>query len=515
MSPLIADILTCSRIEYMDSTIFIVTRKETFLDTIESWGKLGGSVPITWESLEQAYSQLPVYEPVLLLVDRRETPESILSLLRKIRRRYPHLEIMLLESPRSPRVRQAEAQVGVDRFLDLPLSDKDLKMLLGRRIDLINFRRGSGIIGKSEALEQILEMIIHIAPTDISVLITGESGTGKELIARIIHKNSRRLGKAFLALNCGALPEGTLESELFGHEKGAFTGATGTHAGHFERADSGTLFLDEIGELSPQIQIRLLRVLETGEYIRMGGVGTRKANVRLLAATNKDLDLEVRKGNFRRDLLHRIKVIEVAIPPLREREEDIPILVDHFIREIHEKEGTPLLEVSPELMGLFRQANWLGNVRELRNTIHRMSILARGHRLEITDLPPDFIRDEPVGGDNLPVPVNLATEDAERELIYRSILALREDVRQVLDMLHGFEKQMRGEGDQTGGLEPEVIAMGRDLSDREPLGSIGEMEKQLITRILDENAGHRKRAARQLGISERTLYRKLKEYDLG
>ncbi|MBN2171565.1 MAG: sigma-54-dependent Fis family transcriptional regulator [Candidatus Krumholzibacteriota bacterium] len=370
------------------------------------------------------------------------------------------------------------------------------------------------MVGKSEALEQIYEMVLHIAPTDISVLITGESGTGKELIAESIHRGSRRAAGAFLALNCGALPEGTLESELFGHEKGAFTGAAGSHAGHFERADGGTLFLDEIGELSHHIQIRLLRVLETGEYLRMGGTRIRKANVRLVAATNRDLDAEVREGRFRRDLLHRIKVFEIHVPPLRERPEDVPLLVEHFLRELHEREGTPLFTVDAGLMEMLSRAAWPGNVRELRNAVQRMGIMAQGTRLTLRDLPDELLRAEDAPAPNLPVPLNLPPEEAERELLYRSLLALREEVHEALEILRGFQRQLEmGEGLESGARFA-VHPGGRDLSREEEPGSIADMERRLIVQALEESRGHRRRAARQLGISERTLYRKLKEYGL-
>ena len=500
----------------MGDGIVVVSGDRALLETLESWGPLEGAPIFTFPGLQEAYGQLEAYDPLLLLIDRRSETGSILGFLRKIRRRRRHMEMILLESPRSEKVRQAERLAGVDRFIDLPLPDRDLRLLLERRIRLGRFRMDCNITGKSEALEQILEMIMHIAPTEISVLITGESGTGKEVIAQTLHQSSKRAKGPFLALNCGALPEGTLESELFGHEKGAFTGASAAHAGHFERADGGTLFLDEIGELSPQMQIRLLRVLETGEFIRMGGVRTQTSDARVVAATNRDLGLEVREGRFRRDLLHRIKVFEIEVPPLRDRHEDVPLLVELFVREMHEKEGTALFDVSPELMSVLSEAPWLGNIRELRNTVQRMAVMATGGRLGIGDLPPDFLRDEEGAPPNLPMALSMRPEEAERELLYRSILALREDMQEVLGILRGFEEKVAGdelEEDAQGRLH--VRGLGRDLSRAELGGSLEEMERRLIEQALDENRGHRRRAARQLGISERTLYRKLKDYGLG
>ena len=499
----------------MSDSLFIVSREPELLSQLERWGLIEGAPALVHESLGEAYGQLEAYRPLILLVDRRSEQEPILGLLRKIRRGHPDLEIILLESPRSEKVRQAEHLAGVDRFIDLPLPERDLKLHIERRVRLLRFRQSSKIIGKSEALEQILEMILHIAPTDISVLITGESGTGKELISAVIHERSKRANKPFLALNCGALPEGTLESELFGHEKGAFTGASSAHPGHFERADGGSIFLDEIGELSQSMQVRLLRVLETGEFIRMGGVRTQKVDVRLIAATNRDLDIEVREGRFRRDLLHRIKVFELRMPALRERREDVPLLVEHFVRELHVKEGTALFKVDQELMSVLASAPWYGNIRELRNTVQRMGILALTGRLTLADLPDDFLRDAQKGRSNLPIALDTRPEDAERELIYRSILALREDVRNVLQILRRFETQVEEPGAWEGEERPTIGSIGRDLSREESSGSIDEMERRLIRRVLEENQGHRRLAAQQLGISERTLYRKLKEFGLG
>ncbi|MCP4548773.1 MAG: sigma-54-dependent Fis family transcriptional regulator [bacterium] len=499
----------------MSDSVFIVTREQELLDQVDQWGLLEGAALITFSSLKEAYSQLDTYNPLLLLVDRRSEVGMVLGFLRKIRRTLPMLEIIFLESSRSDNVRQTEQMAGVDTLIDLPVDEKDLKLQLGYRIRMKHFRRRCKIIGKSQKLEQILEMILQLAPTDITVLITGDSGTGKELIAQILHRESRRKGEPFLALNCGALPEGTLESELFGHERGAFTGAQSAHPGHFERANGGTLFLDEIGELPHQMQIRLLRVLETGEFIRMGGVNIMKADVRILAATNRDLEVAVREGRFRRDLLHRIKVVEVPVPALRERPEDIPLLVDHFIAELHERENTPLFAVDPDLMEVLRSAMWLGNIRELRNTVQRMGILAKGDRLTLTDLPAGFVQPQDTSSDNLPIPLNMEPKEAERELLYRSILSLRQDMDEVLDILRGFQSRLGGGEELESEMTPAGQPVGRDLSRENPQGDLSEMEKRMIWRALEENHGHRRRAAQQLGISERTLYRKLKEYGLG
>ncbi len=500
----------------MPDTVLLISKDEELLRQIGNWDRLEGADLMPVEEPGEAYSLLEELDPLILVIDRRATPQSPLSLIRKIHRRYPHLEIALMESERSDKVREAEKRAGVDHFIELPLSERDLKLLMARRIRLQRFRRVSGMVGRSDRFAQIIEMILHIAGTEISVLVTGESGTGKELVAKTLHEHSRRKDGPFLALNCGALPEGTLESELFGHEKGAFTGAQSSHAGHFQRADGGTLFLDEIGEISHSMQIRLLRVLETGEFLRMGGSKAIQTDVRLVAATNRDLELEVREGRFRRDLLHRIKVFELRLPALRERREDIPLLVEHFIRETDSREGTGQLEVDDELMALLSGAPWPGNIRELRNVVQRMCIMATGKRLNIRDLPEDFLGGDPVQtGGNLPVPLNLNPEEAERELLYRSILSLREDVKSVLEILRRFQVQMEGDDIPAAmGEKLSAARFGRDLSNHESPRRLEDVEREMIQRALEEHRGHRRRAAEQLGISERTLYRKIKDFGL-
>ena len=500
----------------MADTVLLVSREESLLRQIGNWNRLEEADLVAVEEAGEAYSLLEGLDPLILIIDRREESQSPLALVRKIRKRHPHLEIVFLQSERSESVRESEKRAGVDQFIELPLSERDLKLLLARRIRLQRFRRRSGMIGRSDRFAQIIEMILHIAGTEISVLITGESGTGKELIAKTLHDHSKRSDNPFLALNCGALPEGTLESELFGHEKGAFTGAHSAHSGYFERADSGTLFLDEIGEISHSMQIRLLRVLETGDFLRMGGTRSIRTDVRLVAATNRNLELEVREGRFRRDLLHRIKVFEVRLPALRERREDIPLLVEHFIRETHDREGTGLPDVSDELMDVLISAPWPGNIRELRNIVQRMCIMVSGHRLDLRDLPEDFLHGNlSESTDNLPVPVNLRPEEAERELLYRSILSLKEDVKSVLDILKVFQMQMDGDELPTAMSERMGAGrFGRDLSGHGSPRRLDDVEKEMIIKALEENRGHRRKAAEQLGISERTLYRKIKDFGI-
>lgn len=285
--------------------------------------------------------------------------------------------------------------------------------LRSRLYDKYSFDR---IIGKSEPMRKIYDLITRVAPTNATVLIYGESGTGKELIADAIHYNSRRRAGPIVKLNCAALAEGVLESELFGHEKGAFTGAVRRHYGHFERAHGGTLFLDEVSEIPPAIQVKLLRVLENGVFQRVGGSENIAADVRLIAATNVRLEDAVAAGRFREDLYYRLKVVTVEVPPLRERAEDIPLLVAAFIREFNEKNNLHVTGADEDVLWAFRSYNWPGNVRELRNAVESMAVMARGERLTVADLPAN-LRAKAPSAVPAGVRVGMTIEDAERYLI--------------------------------------------------------------------------------------------------
>jgi len=398
--------------------------------------------------------------------------------------------------------------------------------------DLQPIKQRYGIVGNCEALNHALDTALQVAKTDLSVLITGESGVGKEIIPRLIHDNSLRRMRKYFAINCGSIPEGTIDSELFGHEKGAFTGAIGEHEGYFGAADGGTLFLDEVGELPLSTQARLLRVLENGEYIRVGSSEVRKTNVRIVAATNVNIQHAIRDGKFREDLFYRLSTIPIKMPPLRERGEDIVLLFKKFAMEIAAKYRMPeRISLSPEAEEVVKRYKWPGNIRQLKNITEQMSILMRDTRVVTPEILSDYEIWPTIEERGGLVRVGRGGSEAhsyqnEREMLFQMINALH---REVSDL----KQQIAGKG--ISGITPSpsqergVVTVVNDYQgeavvppDTTPYAeeyveeslSLEEQEKRLIMKALEKNRGRRKRAADELHISERTLYRKIKEYGL-
>lgn len=406
-----------------------------------------------------------------------------------------------------------------------------------------------GIVGNCEALNHALDTALQVAKTDLSVLITGESGVGKEIIPRLIHDNSLRRTRKYFAINCGSIPEGTIDSELFGHEKGAFTGAIGEHEGYFGAADGGTLFLDEVGELPLSTQARLLRVLENGEYIRVGSSTVRKTNVRVVAATNVNIQAAIRDGKFREDLFYRLNTIPIKMPPLRERGEDIVLLFKKFAMEIAVKYQMPeRITLSPDAEEIIKRYKWPGNIRQLKNVTEQMSILMRDTRVVTPDILSEYEiwpTIEEQGG-----LVRVGHHDthhdyqSEREMLFQMINALHHEVNDLKQEMAHLTSQhpMRPNSVvpvttpastvQVSPATPSVVPVVATAkptiniqaphTDSTPYAeeyveeslSIEEQEKKLIIRALEKNKGRRKRTADELHISERTLYRKIKEYGL-
>jgi len=353
-----------------------------------------------------------------------------------------------------------------------------------------------GLIGSTKEMEELIDIMRQVADTDITVLITGESGTGKEVFARALHGLSRRTQRPLVTVNCGAIPEGLIESELFGHEKGSFTSAVESRKGFFETAHDGSLFLDEIGELPLGTQAKLLRVLENGEYSKVGSSSVRRSNARIIAATNKDLEYEVSRERFRADLFFRLRSVNIRIPPLRSRREDIPLLVDHYAALFTATNRQTFAGFDDSATSLMMSYHWPGNIRELRNVIENVVLLEHG-KIITADILQRYLYDAPrvMQDRGLPVPTGKTVEQTEREMILRALVELNKNIAELKGlMIH------KGNGE-------------RPLSDSEddtPL-SLEEMELRLIRQALKRHKGNRRLAARELNISERTLYRKLRD----
>ena len=307
-------------------------------------------------------------------------------------------------------------------------------------IDIDKIRRSAGIIGESEKIQEMLALIGQVANTDISVLITGESGSGKELVAKAIHKNSKRKFEKMITVNCAAIPAGIIESELFGHKKGSFTGATEARAGYFEASNKGTIFLDEIGELPLETQAKLLRVIEQGEFMRVGDTKIQKTDVRIVAATNRDLSQEVKKNNFRQDLYFRLKTINIHVSPLREHLTDLPQYIERFGLEFTVKNDIAFKGFSSEALTVLKYYNWPGNVRELKNSVESLIVMNRGERITDAMVRQHLKLDEYQSNPNLPVFVDADSDKVERELILKQLLFLRQDVNEVKQMIMGGRK---------------------------------------------------------------------------
>lgn len=389
--------------------------------------------------------------------------------------------------------------------------------------ELDRIRRISGIIGTSSGIEQVLEMMGQVAPVDISVLITGESGTGKEVVARAVHKLSRRASNPLVIVNCGAIPAGIIESELFGHKKGSFTGASEDRKGYFEEADNGTIFMDEIGETPLETQVKLLRVLESGEFMRVGDSKTRKTDVRIIAATNKNLRQEAEKGNFRRDLYYRLRTVTIDLPPLRQRVEDLEPLAERFALQFSRSNDIIFRGFTSDAYQVMKQYDWQGNIRELRNFVESIILLERGNRISSELVLKHLAVPAEESSHNLPVLVDKSSSQAERELILQQLLFLRQDMRDLKATLSNESLDRSGE---IGTLQPRsaldsmvVSPTGEIQVEAIKSASIGdvsmkELEKEMIIRTLKKFENNRRKTAELLGISERTLYRKINEYGI-
>jgi DNA-binding NtrC family response regulator len=482
-----------------------------------------------------------VPDPVLLILTGGLDQKQARRLAREAVE-YNRLPIVALVDSAAQATQHLRFGLGVDEFASKPIDPADI-VLIGRRlIDRRHLQQITGIVGETDAMREVTERVVQIAPVNSTVLITGESGTGKERIARGIHALSPRKHRGFIAANVAALPETLLESELFGHEKGAFTGAIGQRKGYFELAHRGTLFLDEIGEMPSSTQAKLLRVLEEREFMRVGGEEPISVDVRVIAATNQNLRYLVDTGRFRRDLYYRLNVLHIDLPPLRERKADIPLLVESFVRHASKEHDRPQVTISSEAMAVLMRYDWPGNVRELKNLVESIVVLSPGRIIQPQDIPPE-IRDAIPGRsvNLLPAPVSRADAThapaPELEFIFRTLIQLKIDVD---DLRREFEAYRQQHPELPHGAPSifsnvPLVPAGRpidvpvaetngdahnDEDDDEatvvfrPGITMAELEKEAITAALKQVAGNRRKAAEMLGLGERTLYRKIKEYGI-
>ena len=397
-------------------------------------------------------------------------------------------------------------------------------------IDIDALQRQSGILGESEPIQEVLQTIAQIAPTDISVLITGESGTGKEMVAKALHKASPRRFGPLVTVNCGAIPAGIIESELFGHKKGSFTGAEESRKGYFEAADEGTIFLDEIGETPAETQVKLLRAIEQGEFMRVGDNHTRKVDVRVVAATNRDLGADAARGEFRQDLYYRLKTVTIHMPPLRDHPADIPGLVERFGLEFAVRNDLVFKGITPEAMRLLKAYGWPGNVRELKNVVESTLALNSGERIREEKLTDQINVRGYTGSQSLPMVVDKPAEQSDRELILRQLLFIRQDISDLTQLAVGGKGPseevdpylpshplVMGEGQGGPVISEDVTQIeSHPLIDPEAVGEVTmeELERELIQQTLARFRHNRRRTAQALGIAERTLYRKIQTYEL-
>ena len=393
-------------------------------------------------------------------------------------------------------------------------------------IDIEKLQSRSGIIGNSESIREVLDLIAQVSPVDITVLISGESGTGKEMVAKAMHKFSKRSQDDMITVNCGAIPAGIIESELFGHKKGSFTGANEDRKGYFESAHKGTIFLDEIGETPLETQVKLLRVLEAGEFMRVGDSKTLYTDVRVIAATNKDLNELVKKNQFRQDLYFRLKTVQVDLPPLRNRIEDVSQLVERFALEFTRENDIAYRGFIPEAIRYMKNYDWPGNVRELKNFVESILVLQKGERITLKMVEDKLAVPQNIHNDNLPIIVNQSAEQAERELILRQLLLLRQDVGLIKETINNSKNLSVPASSDVTYFQNDDRDLPRDsmkvdadeqkLVRDDAIGdmSLEELEREAIVRTLNYFNNNRRKAAKSLGMSERTLYRKIHDYGL-
>jgi transcriptional regulator with PAS, ATPase and Fis domain len=440
----------------------------------------------------------------VLLIDHTGCESDLIPLLKTISRQYFEAVVYLINvsmhEPLDLTLRRSVTGTFEQGTRPSQIIDE-----IEKQTDLLEILREEGIYGHSSALVRAAEIIFQVAQTDVTVLIGGESGTGKEMFAKAIHSLSPRSEESFVAVNCGAIAEGVLESELFGHEKGAFTGAASLRQGYFEVADGGTIFLDEIGEIKPEVQVRLLRVLEQRSFMRVGGTSQISTDVRIIAASNRDLKLLTDEGTFREDLYYRLSVVTLNAVPLRER----PVDIMPLIRRFFDDRGRDDVVVDPNAVELLLRYSWPGNIRELRNFVESSLVTSTTGTISAATVS-DYIAGQTRSNRQLPVTTGRTRQEADFQLIYQALMNLAQEIAGLKNlMLNQAEGLVFPDGLEHTTLSPEM-----EVGSGAGIKSVEQMERELIAKALREVDGNRRKAAQLLGIGERTLYRKIKQYDM-
>lgn len=483
--------------------IFLLSNDAEIITTLEKYVYNSGDDIQIASDINQAKKFLDSDEYDAVLMDCSIRASELIGLAVTIDDKLVETVVLLIGPQDHEQREQLGQRLSAHYSIDKPLRGKAFSDIMERIEMRSKIVRNAGLIGRSAAMEEIIQMIMQIGPTPISILISGESGTGKEVVAKAIHFISRRAEKPFFAVNCAALAEGVLESELFGHEKGSFTGAASRRIGMFEKVHGGTIFLDEIGEIPHGTQIRLLRVLEEREIMRVGGTEVIPVDVRIIAATNSNLSELVESRAFRRDLYYRIKVLEIKVPVLQERPEDIPLLLDRMARLYAKQNNLLVRHFDEDAKAYLSRMRWSGNVRELRNFVESCLALTNVPVIGIEDIPQHLIT-ELISSDNLPMKTGISAEQFERELIYRTLVDLKNDITEIKKMLK--EDYLAKTAGDRRELEIKPIFQTSE--------TLEGMERQAIIEALDQTNGNRRKTAELLGIGERTLYRKLKQYGI-
>ena len=463
----------------------------------------------------------------LLLVDEANLSRAVSDPDRTLLAGAGGVSLLVFLTPERRQDRTLLQGLEPRAILDLPMDAEQVRQALQLVSEQSLSTIGTDLLGNSTAINRIRETIRQVGPVPVSVLVTGESGSGKNMVIQALHRHSARADARLITVNCGAIPETLLESELFGHEKGAFTDARTRRQGIFEAADGGTVFLDEIGEMTLTAQVRLLRVLDTREITRLGSTQSIKVDVRVLAATNQDLHQAVDQGRFRSDLYHRLRVVELRVPPLRSHPEDIPMLVDHFIQLYRKEHGVPPVELDAGAMDILFNYRWPGNIRELRNLIERLMVLSVNRRIGPADINQHLEGMDPSqvarsATSNLPVHVGRTPEESQRDLLYWAVLEVARDIKELkaylmentanLPSLPAYTQGASPVADRVEEVEYTEADAGPPPGDE--IKSLREVERETIARALRATGGHRKRAAVLLDMPERTLYRKIQQFKL-